>query len=259
MNRIDQLFSRKKSNLLSIYVTAGYPNLESTVHTVLDLDTAGADLIELGMPYSDPIADGPIIQNASKQAIANGMTVEHLFDQVSQIREVSNIPIIYMGYLNQVMQYGEAKFFSNCNKVGIDGLIIPDLPLEYYNANYKKLVEAAGLAISFLIAPTTATQRREQLAAASSGFVYAVSDSSITGKSNGISAKQIQYFKSLKQITKPTLIGFGIRSSKDFITVCDYANGAIVGSAFINHLGNGLPVKSFISKIKKPEKPVQPI
>lgn len=250
MNRIQSLFERKKQDILSVFLTAGYPELDATSNLIMELDEAGVDLIEIGMPYSDPLADGPTIQHASSVAIDQGMTMDRLFEQVRNARMQSDLPIIYMGYLNQLMQYGYERFIKSCVSSGIDGLIIPDLPIDHYEKYLQKMSEEAGLAISFLITPTTDVLRRELISDSSTGFVYAVADSGITGSTGTISDDQLSYFGTLDQIKAPVLIGFGINDHATFSTACEYAGGAIIGSAFLKALKAGVSVRDFVSDIR---------
>lgn len=238
MNRLEQLFARKHKDLLNIYFTAGYPNLEDTEPIILALDKAGADLIEIGMPYSDPMADGPTIQASGEAALKNGMKLDLLFEQIASARAKTAIPLVIMGYFNQMMQYGEEEFLSSCQKAGIDGLIIPDLPIFEFETYYQALFEKYNLQCSFLITPQTSTERILKIAELSSGFIYVVSNSSITGAKSSISEKQLEYFNRINQLDlkNPKLIGFGISSHETFSTACKYANGAIIGSAFIRAL-----------------------
>lgn len=248
MNRINQLFEKKASGILNVYFTAGYPKLQDTETIILALEASGVDLIELGMPYSDPLADGPTIQESGQVALANGMTLNILFDQIKSVREKSEIPLVLMGYFNQVMQYGEARFFEKCAEVGIDGLILPDLPMDVYESDYRELVEANGLNISFLITPQTSEARIRKTDELSTGFVYMVSRSSITGAKSGIENEQIKYFNRINEMSlqKPRLIGFGISSHETFKTACQHANGAIIGSAFIKALSQGGAIESTV-------------
>ena len=238
MNRLEQLFATKNKDLLNIYFTAGYPNLEDTEPIILALDKAGADLIEIGMPYSDPMADGPTIQASGETALKNGMKLDLLFEQITSARAKTAIPLVMMGYFNQMMQYGEEKFLSCCQEAGVDGLIIPDLPIFEFETYYKALFEKYDLQCSFLITPQTSTERILKIAELSSGFIYVVSNSSITGAKSSISEKQLEYFNRINQLDlkNPKLIGFGISSHETFSTACKYANGAIIGSAFIRAL-----------------------
>jgi len=241
MSRLEKLFNKKQNNILNIYFTAGYPNLHDTKKVFLSLDDAGADIIEIGMPYSDPLADGPTIQQSGQVALKNGMTLSILFDQLKNIRETSDLPIVLMGYFNQVMQYGEEAFFKKCKESGVDALILPDLPLDIYESDYQNLLEKYSLDIVFLITPQTSEERIRKIDELSTGFVYMVSSSSITGAKTGISQSQIEYFERIKamNLKNPKLIGFGISNHETFSTACQYANGAIIGSAFIKALSKG--------------------
>ena len=258
MNRIENLFQRKKKDILNIYFTAGYPELDSTGPIIRSLEKAGVDLIEVGMPYSDPLADGPTIQQSGQVALRNGMTLEVLFEQIREVRQQTDIPLILMGYFNQVMQYGEQAFFHRCAEVGIDGLILPDLPLVEYEAHYREMLKTRGLSISFLITPQTPEERIRKIDALSRGFVYMVADASITGAKSGISTTQEAYFQRIAamDLRQPRLIGFGIASHESFRTACNYANGAIIGSAFIKALRAGdqleTSIEHFIQRIKSP-------
>ncbi len=238
MQRIKDLFDRNTEGLLNIYFTAGYPALEDTGKVILALDQAGVDLIEIGMPYSDPLADGPTIQQSGMKALENGMTLPLLFEQLSSIREQTHVPLILMGYFNQVMQYGEEAFFRKCASVGVDGLILPDLPLFEYQTLYRPLVEELGLGFSFLITPQTSEKRIREVDEATRGFIYMVSNASITGAKKEISDRQIAYFERIQamELQQPRLIGFGISNHETFSTACKYARGAIIGSAFIRML-----------------------
>jgi len=227
MNRIKRLFEKKQSKVLNIYTTAGFPNLGDTVNVVLTLDKAGVDIIELGMPFSDPMADGETIQLSSAKALKNGMTLDLLFDQVKQIRKESSIPIVLMGYLNQWLQYGEEKFLQACAEAGVDGLIIPDLPMEIYESEYKSQIEKHNLGFSFLVTPQTSDERilkADKLS--SNSFLYVVSQASITGGSKDIHQTQIDYFRRLEKLSlkTPRLIGFGIHDKATFDKACQYAN-----------------------------------
>ena len=255
-NQITSLFKKKKENILNIYFTAGYPRLEDTVRIALQLDQSGVDLIEIGIPYSDPMADGQTIQNSSQKALANGMNLQLLFEQIKEIRKHSNIPIILMGYLNQWLQYGKESFCKACQQVGVGGLIIPDLPMQIYEKEFKHLLESYNLTISFLVTPQTSIDRIRLAAKLSTGFLYIVSQSSITGKKGDLSNEQIVYFQKIKNLNlnTPGLIGFGIHNHKTLTEAWKYANGAIIGSAFIRALGeeDNIPEKviSFITDIK---------
>ena len=256
MNRLDALFASKQSNLLNVYFTAGYPKLEDTAPIIQGLADGGVDLIEIGMPYSDPMADGTTIQESSMQALKNGMTLDLLFEQIRQVRQQTEVPLILMGYYNQVMQYGAARFVKACTSAGVDGLILPDLPLAEYQETFQSLVDAADLRFSFLITPQTSEARIRAIDAASDGFIYVVSSSAITGSTSGISQAQQDYFARIEamNLSSPRLIGFGISDATTFNTACQYANGAIIGSAFIRALADSNTVeataKEFVEGIK---------
>jgi len=238
LNRLTKLFENKRENLLTVYFTAGYPKLDDTETIICSLAESGANIIEIGIPYSDPLADGPVIQESGMAAIDNGMTLQVLFNQLTDIRTKTQVPLILMGYFNQLLQYGVDKFLDDCVKTGIDGLIIPDLPLLEYEQFYKDKLTDRNISISFLITPQTEESRIHKVDALSTGFIYVVSDSSITGMKTGISSQQISYFERIKslQLSTPQLIGFGISDRESYLTASKYANGAIIGSAFIKHL-----------------------
>lgn len=240
MNRIQQLFQNKPENILNIYFTAGFPHLNDTEHIILALERGGVDLIEIGMPYSDPLADGPTIQQSGDVALANGMTLQLLFQQIVAVRQKTEIPLILMGYFNQVMQYGEERFFRQCAEAGIDGLILPDMPLHVYEEQFQNLFQELNLIISFLITPQTPEARIQKIDDLSRGFIYMVSRASITGAKDGISEAQLAYFNRINamQLQNPRLIGFGISNQETFSTACEYASGAIIGSAFIKALND---------------------
>jgi tryptophan synthase alpha chain len=255
-NRVNTLFKSKNKNILSIFYTAGFPKLNDTIAIAQQLEEAGADIIEIGIPFSDPVADGPTIQASNKIALDNGMNLHLLIEQVKEIRKTVSIPIILMGYLNPVLQYGVEKFVKDAAAAGVDGLILPDLPLDEYSESYKELIDASGLVNTFLISPTTSEERIRKIDAATNGFIYAVSSSSTTGAQQGFSSEQELYFKKLQgmKLANPFLIGFGVSNRQTFDAVCKYASGAIVGSAFINLLkdSTNLPsdIDHFIKNLK---------
>lgn len=238
MNRLTKLFSEKQSDILNIYFTAGHPKLDSTVDIIQNLTHSGVDLIELGVPYSDPMADGETIQNSSSVALKNGMTLQILFDQVATSRKNSQVPIILMGYYNQMMQYGLERFLESCKESGVDGLIIPDLPMSIYKRDYQGLFEQYDLKIAFLITPETSDERILLADELSSAFIYVVSKSSITGSAGAIDQGQKEYFKRIDdlKLKTPRLIGFGIHDRQTYLTACANSSGAIIGSAFIRAL-----------------------
>ncbi|MEZ4856252.1 MAG: tryptophan synthase subunit alpha [Gelidibacter sp.] len=237
MNRIHQKLKENKK-LLSIYFTAGYPNLNDTVSIIQNLEKSGVDMIEIGLPFSDPLADGPTIQASSTQALKNGMTTEVVFNQLKAIRKTVSIPLIIMGYFNPILQYGVEAFCKKCQEIGIDGLIIPDLPVDVYNQNYKSIFEKLSLINVFLITPQTSDERIHFIDSISNGFIYMVSSASVTGSQSGFGEEQTNYFKRIAamNLKNPQIIGFGISDNKTFTQATQYAKGAIIGSAFIKYL-----------------------
>jgi tryptophan synthase alpha chain len=237
MSRIGELFKRKQQRILNVYCTAGYPQLESTVKVMKALQENGADLIELGMPYSDPLADGPVIQASSAVALANGMTISKLFTQLKDFRKDINVPVVLMGYLNPVLQYGFERFCADAAAVGIDGLIIPDIPVYEFEREFKAVVARHGLDFIFLVTPETPKERIRKIDSLSSGFLYAVSSSSITGSDKDFSAVET-YLQQLKamNLSNPILVGFGIKDKETFDVASKYTAGAIIGSAYIKAL-----------------------
>ncbi|WP_192346764.1 tryptophan synthase subunit alpha [Algoriphagus sp. Y33] len=235
MNRIHKLFKEKGSRALSIYFTAGFPELESTMGIMEAIQRGGADIIEIGIPYSDPVADGPTIQDSNMIALENGISLKKIFEQLEDFREKISIPVVMMGYLNPIIQYGMEAFCEKCQEVGVDGLILPDLPMQQYLDEYKVLFEQYGLVNTFLISPQTSEKRIREIDENTSGFIYMVSSHSITGAKAGISDEQISYFERVKamNLKNPRLIGFGISDSETFSKASEYSNGAIIGSAFI--------------------------
>ncbi len=235
MNRIHYLFNTKKERVLSIYFTAGFPKLEDTIPTMEAIQAGGADIIEIGVPYSDPIADGPTIQDSNMIALENGMSLKNLFDQLVGFRAKIHVPVVLMGYLNPIIQFGMEEFCAKCKEVGIDGLILPDLPMQQYLEDYKTLFDQYGLVNTFLISPATSEKRIREIDAHSNGFIYMVSSHSITGAKTGISEEQIAYFERVRamNLKNPRLIGFGISDAETFTKASEYSNGAIIGSAFI--------------------------
>ncbi len=237
-NRIQTLFEQKETGLLSVYFTAGYPNLEDTVPIILELEKNGVDMIEVGMPFSDPLADGPTIQQSSEAAIRNGMTIPKLFEQLQDIRKQTQIPLVLMGYLNPVMQYGVERFLQKAKAVGIDGIILPDLPLSDYVREYKVLFEQNELSKVFLVTPQTPEQRIREIDSHTNGFVYLVSSASVTGSTTGKAVINTDYFQRVAGmgLRNPAIIGFGIHDRDTFGQACNHSRGAIIGSAFIKAL-----------------------
>ncbi len=237
-NRIVQLFQQKQKNLLSVYFTAGFPNLHDTTTIMEALQTGGADLIEIGIPFSDPMADGPTIQESNQAALHNGMSLKILFQQLETLNDKITIPVILMGYLNPILQFGLEKFCEACEKTGIDGLILPDLPMQDYLDMYKPIFEKHGITNIFLITPQTSESRIRLVDEHSHGFIYMVSSASITGARQSISTEQINYFQRVKamNLKNPQLIGFGISNRETFQVACENAAGAIIGSAYIKLL-----------------------
>lgn len=245
MNRITQLFNEKRNNILSIFITAGYPNLNDLPEILLALQESGVDMIEIGMPFSDPTADGPIIQHSNTIAIENGMTIQLLFEQLSTIRESIHVPLILMGYINPALQFGFDNFLEQAKNVGIDGVIIPDLPMYEYENIYKQSFEKNGLENIFLITPQTANERILKIDSISNSFIYVVSSHTITGTNVNIEEQQKDYFERLKtlKLKNPTVIGFGIKDASTFKFATQHANGAIIGSAYIKQMENSKNIK----------------
>jgi tryptophan synthase alpha chain len=249
MNRITSLFNKKKSRILNIYCTAGFPSVDSTLEVMKALQDNGADMIELGMPYSDPLADGPVIQSSSAKAIENGMTINKLFSDLKDFRKDIHVPVILMGYMNPALQYGFEKFCAKAAEIGIDGLILPDLPMYEYEVEYGEIINKNGLKFIFLVTPETSADRVKMLDKLSNGFLYAVSSSSTTGNEKSMEA-QMEYFRRLKEmeLSNPVLIGFGIKDSDTFNAACTYANGAIIGTAYIKALAQEGSIHSITKK-----------
>ena len=253
INRIDKKFQEDKK-LLSIYFSAGHPSLEDTVPILKKLQAAKVDMVEIGLPFSDPLADGPTIQESSTQALSNGMTTDKLFSQLENIRKYINIPLVLMGYFNPMMQFGIEKFCKCCESIGIDGLIIPDLPVDIYHEKYKILFDKHGLYNMFLITPQTPEKRIRYIDKVSIGFIYMVSSASVTGAKNTFGDSQKDYFKRISgmRLSSPTVVGFGISNASTYSTAIEHSNGAIIGSAFIKFLEDkGVnKIADFISSIR---------
>jgi len=254
MSRLQAFFANKKERVLNVYFTAGYPQLDSTATIIQSLQNNGADIIELGMPYSDPLADGPVIQESGNIALQNGMTIAVLFEQLKALKGQINIPIILMGYMNPVLQYGFENFCAEASAVGVDGLILPDLPEYEFEMEYGAIIKKYGLDFIFLVTPETSTERIQQLDNLSTGFLYAVSSSATTGKDKDFNSveKYLEQLQSM-QLKNPVLVGFGIKDRNTFESACKYANGAIIGTAFIKALEGTTnieaTVKQFISAV----------
>lgn len=266
MNRIQSKLQEKNilgdqpKKLLSIYFTAGYPNLNDTITVIEQLERSGVDMIEIGLPFSDPLADGPTIQKSSTKALENGMTTEILFSQLKDIRKKQShgvdgikIPLLIMGYFNPILQYGVEIFCKKCLEIGIDGLIIPDLPVDVYNENYKTIFDKYNLVNVFLITPQTSEKRIRFIDSISNGFIYMVSSASTTGAQNSFGKNQIEYFKRIENMNlkTPQIVGFGISNKDTFLQATKSTSGAIIGSAFVNYLGNNpiINISKFIKSL----------
>jgi len=257
MSRLKTLFERKNKRVLNVYCTAGYPQVNNTLDVIKAVQDSGADIVELGIPYSDPLADGPVIQASSAVALSEGMTMDVLLQQLQQLRTASSnihIPVVLMGYLNPVLQYGFERFCKAAAAAGVDGLILPDLPAYEYEQEYKAIVTRYGLDFIFLVTPETSKERVQQLDALTTGFLYAVSSSSVTGSDKDFNAVA-DYLQRLQSynLQNPVLVGFGIKDKTTFNTVCQYANGAIIGSAYVQAIAVSKDIaastRSFIQPI----------
>lgn len=255
MNRLDELFSGKRTNILNIYCTAGFPKLNSTTELLLALQQNGADIIELGIPYSDPVADGPVIQQSNMQALENGMTIELLFTQLASVKDLLNIPVVLMGYFNPVLQFGIERFCEMAAACGVAGVILPDLPMYEFEKKYQTIFKQYGLYAIFLISPLTSEERIKKADELSSGFLYAVASSATTGSVNN-SEDRDSYFKKIQnmKLRNPVLIGFGIKDKQSFEDAAGYAAGAIIGTAFIRNIANAEDINgataAFIAAIR---------
>jgi tryptophan synthase alpha chain len=256
MSRFKNIFQNKSQRVLNVYCTAGFPNLDSTLNVMKALQNNGADIIELGMPYSDPLADGAVIQASSSKALANGMSIETLFKQLKNFRKEITLPVVLMGYMNPVLQYGFEKFCADAALIGVDGLILPDLPEYEFETEYGAIIKKYGLDFIFLVTPETSEERVKKLDSLTSGFLYAVSSSATTGSATNSAAVE-EYLKRLQsyQLQNPVLVGFGIKDKATFDAACKYTNGAIIGTAYIKALESTLNVeettKQFLSSIIK--------
>jgi tryptophan synthase alpha chain len=251
MNRIDQLFQEKKNNILSVYFTAGYPQLNDTVRVMQALEKQGVDMLEIGVPFSDPMADGPVIQASGTQALRNGMSIKTLFSQLTDVRQSVSIPLVLMGYLNPIIRFGFENYCREAVSCGIDGLIIPDLPFAEYVESYKLIVDKHGLHMIMLITPETAEERIRLIDEHTSGFIYMVSSASVTGAKKAFSDANLTYFRKVNgmQLKNPRLIGFGISNKETFDAACHEASGAIIGSKFISLLGSEPTIEQAAKKL----------
>ena len=253
MNSIQKLFQQKDKNLLSIYFTCGYPNLNDTTKVISALEQSKVDFIEVGLPYSDPLADGPTIQDSSQKALQNGINLDIVFEQLMTIKTTNKTPLVLMGYLNQMLKYGEDKFCQKVIDCGIDTVIIPDLPMVEFENHYQQLFTKYGITNVFLITPHTSDDRIQKIDSYTKAFIYVVASASITGAKGEISNQQIAYFERIKamNLKSKLIVGFGISDKATFNTACTYANGAIIGSAFIKNLGiNGVDkIDEFVKRI----------
>ncbi|BEG98777.1 tryptophan synthase subunit alpha [Bacteroides sedimenti] len=251
MNRINQLLKEHKKGILSIYFTAGYPNLDDTVPIIRELEKKGVNMIEIGIPFSDPMADGPVIQDSSTQALNNGMTLKLLFEQLRDIRHYAKIPLILMGYLNPIMQYGFENFCRKCVECGIDGMIIPDLPFKDYMEKYQIVAERYGVKVIMLITPETSEERIRLIDEHTDGFIYMVSSAATTGAQDEFNVEKKNYFKRIEsmKLNNPCIVGFGISNKATFKAACEHAAGAIVGSKFVTLLGEEESISAAVGKL----------
>lgn len=252
MNRIKQLFNKKQKDILSIYFTAGYPNLNDTGKIIMGLEKNGIDLIEVGIPFSDPMADGPTIQKSSTIALKNGMNLKLLFEQIKEVRKEAKLPLILMGYLNPIMQYGIENFCKKCKEVGVDGAIIPDLPFNEYISEYKSIFDTCNIKIIMLITPETSEERIRLIDNNTDGFIYMVSSASTTGAQKNFDNKKLEYFQKINsmKLRNPRLIGFGISNKATLKAAQSNANGAIIGSKFITLLKENDTIERAIQELK---------
>lgn len=252
MNRIKQLFNKKQKDILSIYFTAGYPNLTDTGKIIKELEKNGIDLIEVGIPFSDPMADGPTIQESGTLALKNGMNLKLLFEQIKEVRKEVELPLLLMGYLNPIMQYGIENFCKKCKEVGVDGAIIPDLPFNDYSTKYKSIFETYDVKVIMLITPETSEERIRLIDENTDGFIYMVSSASTTGAQKSFDDKKVEYFQKINsmKLRNPRLIGFGISNKATLEVAQSYANGAIIGSKFITLLKDNNTIEKAVQELK---------
>ena len=253
MNRINKLFKEKGNNILSVYFTAGYPNLNDTVEIIKQLSSKGVDLIEIGVPFSDPLADGPVIQHSSQVALKNGMSVKLLFEQLKDIRKVTDIPLVLMGYVNPIIHFGFENFCQKAQEVGIDGFIIPDLPMLEYQKEFKPVSDKYGIENVFLITPETSAERIRVVDENTNAFIYMVSSASTTGVQKSFEGAKEEYFNRITSMNlkNPAMIGFGISNKQTFESACKYSSGAIIGSAFIKSLDETSSVSDAVDLLLK--------
>lgn len=253
MNRIDQLFNERMEGILSIYFTAGFPKRDDTVAVIKTLEKHGVDILEIGVPFSDPMADGPVIQASGTKALENGMSVKRLFEQLEGIRESVSIPLVLMGYLNPIMKFGFERYCEHAARCGIDGLIIPDLPFSEYMEAYKSIAEKHGLHMIMLITPETSEERVRLIDEHTNGFIYMVSSASVTGARDAFSEENLAYFRRINamQLKNPRLIGFGISNKGTFEAACREASGAIIGSKFVSLLESEPSIEAAITRLKE--------
>ena len=251
MNRIDKLFKEKKENILSVYFTAGYPKTDDTIEVIKTLEKNGVDLLEIGVPFSDPMADGPVIQASGNEALRNGMSLKKLFTQLKDVRAEASIPLVLMGYLNPIMQYGFENYCKSAAECGIDGVIIPDLPFSEYMESYKSIAEEHGLHMIMLITPETSEERIKLIDQNTSGFIYMVSSASVTGARNSFTETNLNYFRRVNKLNlqNPRLIGFGISNKETFEAACRESSGAIIGSKFITLLNSEGTIEAAAEKL----------
>lgn len=252
MNRIKQLFNKKQKGILSIYFTAGYPNLADTGKIIKELEKNGIDLIEVGIPFSDPMADGPTIQESGTLALKNGMNLKLLFEQIKEVRKEVELPLLLMGYLNPIMQYGIENFCKKCKEVGVDGAIIPDLPFNDYSTKYKSIFETYDIKVIMLITPETSEERIRLIDENTDGFIYMVSSASTTGAQKSFDDKKVEYFQKINsmKLRNPRLIGFGISNKATLEVAQSYANGAVIGSKFITLLKDNKTIEKAVQELK---------
>jgi tryptophan synthase alpha chain len=251
MSRIADLFSRKKKDIVSVYFTSGFPQLNDTVEIIRTLSEEGVDMIEIGIPYSDPMADGPVIQRSSQIALDNGISQKVLFEQLKDIRKETNIPLLFMGYLNTAMQYGFENLCRKAVEIGVDGMIIPDIPLDIYEKDFKPIVDKYGLDFILLITPETSEERIRHIDRVSTGFVYMVSSAATTGSQKVFDDEKLAYFKKIAEMNlkNPLLVGFGVSNKETFDAASKYTNGAIIGSAFIRLLDEKKSIREAVKAL----------